>query len=234
MRPLARVAPLDPSPPRLRSDRTGRGAGLEYSGTRLRAWRTALAWLDRPVRQDGALAWLVVADDTDLAQVRERVQSSVGDGAVRAACGPPVAPLGDYTQSLADARRLLRTSGASVVGFDDAGLLQALLAVPPERAAWFVQCHLGPILARPELVETLRAWLASRGSRQAASQRLHLHRNSVGYRVAQLKSLLGVDPLEPAHSAVLQAALAAHDLLTADRRGDAATARYPDEADNPR
>jgi DNA-binding PucR family transcriptional regulator len=119
-----------------------------------------------------------------------------------------------------------------VVGFDDAGLLQALLAVPPERAAWFVQCHLGPILARPELVETLRAWLASRGSRQVASQQLHLHRNSVGYRVAQLKSMLGLDPLEPANSAVLQAALAAHDLLGADRRGHAVASRHPDEADN--
>jgi DNA-binding PucR family transcriptional regulator len=69
------------------------------------------------------------------------------------------------------------------------------------------------VLARPELLATLRLWLDTHGSRQAVSEHLHLHRNSVGYRVGQLKTLLGVDPLQPSAGAVLQAALLAHDLL---------------------
>ncbi|HEY2296404.1 MAG TPA: helix-turn-helix domain-containing protein [Jatrophihabitans sp.] len=218
MRPLAPVPALVSVPPSLRADRTGHGAVLEYAGTRQRAWGTALAWLDRPVRHDDTMAWLVVVDDTELATVHERVQTAVGDGAVRAAAGPPVTAGEDCVASFAEAHRLLRCGRGAVVGFDDAGLLQALLAVPPQRVAWFVDRHLGPILARPELVETLRVWLAARGSRRVASEQLHLHRNSVGYRVSQLKARLGVDPLDPQHFAVLQAALAAHDLLTAQPR----------------
>jgi PucR C-terminal helix-turn-helix domain len=218
MPPLAPVPALRSGPPSLRADRTGHGAVLEYAGLRQRAWGTALAWLDRPVRHDETLAWLVVADDADLTAVRERVRVAVGEGTVRAAAGPPVAVGDDCAGSFAEAHRLLRCSRAPVVGFDDAGLLQALLAVPPHRIAWFVDRHLGPILARPELVETLRVWLAARGSRRIASEQLHLHRNSVGYRVSQLKARLGVDPLDPQHFAVLQAALAASDLLAGEPR----------------
>jgi hypothetical protein len=216
MAPLAPVPALAARPPSLRAERSGHGAVLEYAGTRLRAWQTALAWLDRPVRHDDALAWLVVADDADLSVVRGRVQAAVGEGGVRAATGPPVIKGEDCAASFAEAHRLLRCKRGDVVGFDEAGLLQALLAVPPQRVAWFVDRHLGPILARPELIETLRVWLAARGSRRTASEQLHLHRNSVGYRVSQLKTRLGVDPLDPAHFAILQAALAAYDLLAAD------------------
>lgn len=216
MHPLVPVAGGHREPPSLRAERAGHGAVLEYSGTRQRAWRTALVWLDRPVRVDTSAAWLVVADDHDLATVRDRVQAAVGEGSVRAACGPPVPAGHDCSASFAEAQRLLHATEASVAGFDGAGLLQALLAVPPERAEWFARRHLGPILGRPELLETLRVWLAVGGSRRAASERLHLHRNSVGYRVGQLKSRLGVDPLDPGQSAVLQAALTAYDLLRAD------------------
>jgi DNA-binding PucR family transcriptional regulator len=215
MLPLAPL-PARSGPPSMRPEQPGHGAVLEYTGTRHRAWGTALAWLDRPVRYDDTLAWLVVSSDAELASVRERVQRSVGDGTVRAACGPPVLAGEDARTSFVEARRLLRLHAGPVAGYGDAGLLQALLAVPIDRLAWFAERHLGPILDRPDLIETLRAWLACGGSRRAASERLHLHRNSVGYRVSQLKERLGVDPLEPRSSAVLQAAIAAHDLLAAD------------------
>lgn len=216
MRPLAPVVPLATEPPALRADRTGHGAVLEYDGTRQRAWATALAWLDRPLRQAEHRCWLVVSGDGDLALVRDRVRAAVGEGTVRAACGPPVAAGEDCRSSFREAQRLLRAGHEPVVGFDDAGLLQLLLAVPPERAHWFVHRHLGPILDQPELIETLRVWLAARGSRRVAAERLHLHRNSVGYRVSRLKARLGVDPLEPRQAAVLHAALGAFDLLAAD------------------
>lgn len=76
---------------------------------------------------------------------------------------------------------------------------------------------MGPILERPELLTTLQAWLTAGGSRLAVSERLHLHRNSVGYRVGQLKQLLGADPLDPPNAAILHAALAAREVLAADR-----------------
>jgi len=193
--------------------RPGCGAALRHVGSRRRAWTTAISWLDRPIEQDGDVAYLVAADGDDLQKVCERIELSVGVGTVRAACGARVGAPKDYRTSFADAERLLHATTSPVLPFADAGLLQVLLATPPERLRWFVERHLGPILARPDLLATLRAWLASKGSRQAVADQMHLHRNSVGYRVGLLKSLLGVDPLEPRHAAVLHLALAADDLL---------------------
>lgn len=188
------------------------GAVLDYTGDRRRTWESALTWLDRPVQCENSLAWLVVRDDAELGKLRDRLELTVGPGTVRAACGSA----GDLHRSFAEAALLLRLASGPELAFADAGLLQLLLAVPVERRRYFVQRHLGPILDRPELLDTLRAWLAVSGSRRAASEQLHLHRNTVGYRVGQLKQLLGVDPLEPAHAAVLHAALAARDLLAAE------------------
>ena len=102
---------------------------------------------------------------------------------------------------------------------EDALREQVLLAVPDERLRWFVHRHLGPIAHRDDLLRTLDCWLATGGSRQAVSERLHLHRNSVGYRVGLIKRLLGVDPLDPQTVAVLRTALAARELLAASEAG---------------
>jgi DNA-binding PucR family transcriptional regulator len=102
-------------------------------------------------------------------------------------------------------------------------VVRVLLSLPRAELEAYAEAHLGPIRQRPELMATLRAWLAERGSRQSVSEQLHLHRNSVGYRVRQIKNLLGTDPLLPAASAELHLALAALDLLAADDerpRGD--------------
>jgi hypothetical protein len=203
----------------LRLDRPGCGAVLAHTGSRHRAWASALGWLDRPVDRVGSLAYLVVTDADELAGVQKRLELAVGDATVLAACGAAVLESTGYRSSFVDADRLLavaRISGRPMSGFDDAGVLQVLLAAPTPRLRWFVERHLGPVLKRPELLATLRAWLAASGSRQLVSEELHLHRNSVGYRVGKLKALLGVDPLRPDHAAVLHTALAAHDLLLSD------------------
>lgn len=200
-------------------DRPGCGGVLRYSGARHRAWASAITWLNRPVECAGTLARLVVADGRDLQRVRERVELSAGPGTVRAACGATAVQPSAYRASFAEAERLLRVAGRDgpdVLPYADAGLLQLLMESRPERLRGFVDRQLGPVLARPDLLATLRAWLASSGSRRVVSDQLHLHRNSVGYRVGLVKTLLGVDPLKPEHAAALLAALAAHDLLASD------------------
>lgn len=191
-------------------------AMLQHTGTHHRTWATALAWLDRPVEQRGDVACTLVTDAADLSAVRARLELAIGAGGVLAACGAPSAGTGGYRESFDEAARLLRAlerQGGTELPFAQAGLLQVLLAVPSERLAYFVERHLGPLLERPELLTTLRSWLAANGSRLVVSEQLHLHRNSIGYRVGQLKTLLGVDPLDPETSAILHTALAAHDLL---------------------
>lgn len=57
------------------------------------------------------------------------------------------------------------------------------------------------------LLETVRAYLAYRGQWEAAGRELGVHRNSVRYRIAQAKELLGVDLDDPDVAAQLWLAL---------------------------
>ncbi|MEU6536888.1 helix-turn-helix domain-containing protein [Streptomyces sp. NPDC047000] len=201
------------------------GAVLHYGGSRLRAWSTALSWLEHPVQQEGRegrTAWTVVPGEDALARLRNRLRLTTGDESadhVVAASGSHPDSADGLARSFTEAERLLglaRTRHVPLLTFGGCGVVQMLLPLPRARLETYAEAHLGPILHRPELMTTLRAWLAERGSRQSVSEQLHLHRNSVGYRVRQIKNLLGTDPLLPAASAELHLALAALDLLTSD------------------
>ncbi|MGW1668122.1 PucR family transcriptional regulator [Streptomyces sp. NPDC002324] len=198
------------------------GAVLHYGGSRLRAWSTALTWLEHPVRQEGRTAWTVVPDEAVLDRLRNRLclmtDDDSADHVIAASGSRPDSTVG-LARSFTEAERLLGLARARMVPlltFDRCGVVQVLLPLPRPQLEAYAEAHLGPIRQRPELMATLRAWLAERGSRQSVSVQLHLHRNSVGYRVRQIKSLLGTDPLLPSASAQLHLALAALDLLAAD------------------
>ncbi|MBO4209136.1 PucR family transcriptional regulator [Micromonospora echinofusca] len=201
------------------------GAVLSYTGHQPRRWATAVAWLDRPVYREDDVVWTVLCGDVprELTRIRARLEEVVGPARIRAASGRTVADPRDTPGSFRDAEtlhRLLRDQPDGVeLPYERAGLAQLLLAVPPERLSAFVDQHLGPIADRDDLLRTLECWLATSGSRQAVSERLHLHRNSVGYRVNLIKQMLGVDPLDPAAGAVLRTALAARRLLSAQADG---------------
>jgi purine catabolism regulator len=64
------------------------------------------------------------------------------------------------------------------------------------------------LVAHPgHLLETVRAYLAHRGQWEAAGREIGVHRNSVRYRIAQAKELLGVDLDDPDVAAQLWLAL---------------------------
>lgn len=65
--------------------------------------------------------------------------------------------------------------------------------VDPAVASAFARRELAGVLGRPELVETLRAWLAQHGSWDRAAAVLGVHRNSVRHRIAHVERLLGRD-----------------------------------------
>lgn len=80
----------------------------------------------------------------------------------------------------------------------DLGVYRLLLALRDTGAlAPFVERTLGPLLADQRtgdaLVETLEAFFAANGNLSEAARRLHLHRNSLLYRLHRARELLGQD-----------------------------------------
>ncbi|MZD04869.1 hypothetical protein GTW43_07195 [Streptomyces sp. SID5785] len=95
-----------------------------------------------------------------------------------------------------DVARLAGARGPAVTAFFDAEVrLASLLATDPDAARSLVSRALGPLAqdtqAAGRLRQTLHGFLDAQGSYVAAAGRLHLHRNTVRYRVRRAVELRG-------------------------------------------
>jgi hypothetical protein len=132
-------------------------------------------------------------------------------GGAAAAIGPEV-PVAEAPRSARRARLaldLIRCPGALVVADDH--LLDLILGRDPELAAELAARRLAPLddlpaAARDRLLDTLRAWLDAHGEARPAAAALHVHVQTVRYRLGQLRDLLGDALDDPA--ARLELALA--------------------------
>jgi DNA-binding PucR family transcriptional regulator len=119
---------------------------------------------------------------------------------IRLAVGGPASGLAGFRRARLDAAEAHRVAvqigapGGSVTRYDDVALV-ALASQDPERAAVFVRRVLGDLAAPEETAaraaETLAAYLAHNRSRKHAAAVLHVHANTVIYRVRQAEQLLG-------------------------------------------
>jgi hypothetical protein len=117
-----------------------------------------------------------------------------------AALGPAVA-WGDAALSLARARAALELAAEGALpaeGLIDADRHAAALLLRSDRrlAQELVRTRLAPLeglaaAPRARLTATLAAWLAEQGRLQAVAERLHVHPQTVRYRLAQLRELFG-------------------------------------------
>jgi hypothetical protein len=90
-----------------------------------------------------------------------------------------------------------------LIRFDDEPIA-VLLVSAPDASLSVARRLLGPVLDLPDsdrilLIDTMRTWLAEAGSTSAAAGRLHVHRNTVRYRLRRLEELTGrklTDPLD--------------------------------------
>jgi hypothetical protein len=202
-------------------DRPHAAAVFAYGGPNRRTWATALSWIEMPVRRDDNVGWTVLIGDVshELTRIRTRLEGMVGDGPVLGATGPVVTGVKETARSFQEAETVLallrQMPGRVEITHASLGLTGLLLAVGPERLQAFVDQHLGPILERPDLLDTLEAWLRCQGSRSAVADALNLHRNSVGYRMSRIRDRLGVDPLDAEAALRLQSALVARTVLLA-------------------
>ncbi|MGW0802323.1 PucR family transcriptional regulator [Nonomuraea sp. NPDC002799] len=71
---------------------------------------------------------------------------------------------------------------------------------------------LDPLLDNPDLLRTLTAYLETGLDRRRTAELLHVHPNTVDYRLRRAAGLTGLDPMDPAHLQRIGAALAARRL----------------------
>jgi hypothetical protein len=96
--------------------------------------------------------------------------------------------------------------------------IAVLLASAPDAATMVARSILGPVLALSGvecdlLLGTLRAWFAENGATSVAAEKLHIHRNTVRYRLRRLEELTGRSLAEPTGIAELHLALEAARIL---------------------
>jgi PucR family transcriptional regulator, purine catabolism regulatory protein len=135
---------------------------------------------------------------------------------VRAAVGRAVASPSRMTESRGDARLALdfldRTGAAAgrVLRFEDFELIDALLScADPGELRARVDIILDPLRDHPQLLETLAAYLAADQNVNAAAEALHVHPNSLRYRIGRVEELLGRSLRNPATMADVYVALRA-------------------------
>lgn len=188
--------------------------GLPDIERALRKQNVASAWRLVNEHQDGLVVLRFGFDPTQLkAFLSDRATTSVGLSA-------PFQRLEEAAEAKRAARVACIASGhgaAGVLAYDD-DPLAILLASVPDQAAHLSRSLLGPVLDLPPedsalLLDTARGWLAERGSTSTAARILHVHRNTVRYRLRRLEELTGLDLADPADTARLQIALEAVRIL---------------------
>jgi hypothetical protein len=137
----------------------------------------------------------------------------------RAALGPAV-PWQEAVVSFGRAREVLRLAGDG--GIDDRGALlmaethklSLLLGADRRLARDVAETALAPLaaeteLSRERLGSTLDAWLRHRGRTEAVAKALHVHPQTVRYRLARLRELFGTRLDDPDGRFELELALRA-------------------------
>ncbi|MFI6649136.1 PucR family transcriptional regulator [Streptomyces sp. NPDC050529] len=125
------------------------------------------------------------------------------------AASPAAVP--EASRTAAEILRIARVCGLppGVHGLDDV-LLEFHLSRPGPSGRR-IAALLDPVAARPELLRTLRTYLAQRQDRRLTAALLGLHPNTVDNRLARLAELTGLDPGSPRGTALAIAALLLHD-----------------------
>lgn len=181
----------------------------------------------------GARATTISGAARGLAETAERVitllNRSLGDASSpgriewSAGLGEPASAPVQVHRSATEARDAARL-GHLVLGPrhiarpSDLGVYKLLLALRDSgELAEFVERTLAPLRADSRtgdiLIETLDAFFACNGNVSRAKELLHLHRNSLIYRLARARALLGHDLDDPELRLALQLAIKGHRIL---------------------
>ena len=110
------------------------------------------------------------------------------------------------------ALRMAARTETPCVTDDPAGVVRLLEESSPAETDAYIHRQLGTLLRQPEprrqeLLDTLANWLRCMGNQRRMARELHLHYNTVSYRLQQLWMLLEADPVDPMKRLALETAL---------------------------
>jgi PucR family transcriptional regulator, purine catabolism regulatory protein len=158
-------------------------------------------------------------DAAELAeQIRERLAALLPDGRVTTGIGRYHPEVGGLAAAYREAEQALQIGrallgGGRSVHFEDLGVQRLLFQLRdnPELAS-FYEDLLGKLQAHDEkhgaeLVNTLEAFFECHGNHVRTAQRLHLHRNTLLYRLERARGVLGVELDDAETRLALQVAL---------------------------
>jgi sugar diacid utilization regulator len=179
------------------------------------------------------LGWVVALIDPASARAAERLTGLLEglSPPVRASAvlASPCARIVDYRASFLACERVLQAFGertrVPVLDLEEARVLELLFREGEAELRRFVDARLRALIAEDgrrgsDLLQTLAAYLDSGRSPKAAAQALHVHVNTVYYRLERLRGLLGDGFATPARALDLQVALLAHRLVAYDDEQD--------------
>jgi PucR family transcriptional regulator, purine catabolism regulatory protein len=158
--------------------------------------------------RDGAVVALAQAAREDLEAALVELDGTV------AGLGRPVAGIGEARESLRDAELALGRAAADpdarLVAFEQFDLGTLLLSeAPPERLQPRIAAVVAVLREHPPLHEALVAYFDHDLDVRATAEQLHLHPNSLRYRLTRIEELLGCSLKRPATIAELHIALLA-------------------------
>jgi purine catabolism regulator len=163
-------------------------------------------------RRGGAVIVLAQAPEPDLDTMLAQLLDE--RPALAAAVGRPVSDPRDVVDSYRDARLAMRTVARGpahrVVGFAELDLVTLLISeAAPERVQPKLEEVMGPLRRSPGLRDSLEAYFAHDLDIMRAARALHVHHNTLRYRLGRLEEELGRPLKAPATIALLYVALAA-------------------------
>lgn len=135
---------------------------------------------------------VVLTQDTSTEPEVEFLHGRVEAGQVGVGMTRP--GLGGAAASIEDARLAVRAAGPGEVAHFAATWSAALLAAHPEQAAQLIAGGADVAREQVHLAEAVRAYAEHGFSVSAAARALHLHANSVTYRLQRWQELTGWDP----------------------------------------
>ncbi|MFJ5552745.1 PucR family transcriptional regulator [Streptomyces sp. NPDC093225] len=153
------------------------------------------------------------ADRERLTRVVEQLGLICGAELQVAAATAAPEGVAEAARLVGEVRRVAEASGRGpgLYLLDDVLLEYQLSRPSPARDG--LAALLGPLTGRPELLDTLRTFLACGLDRRRAAARLQVHPNTVDYRLRKATELTGLDAARGADLLTLHAALAAHDAV---------------------